>query len=158
LALTLWEPFIDPGPSWIIPDAFAPLTEAELADAARQLDATQETQAAKLICPPADTDEGETAAEGLFGRKPDAAWRYETGEGEAAFLALRWNEGGGEKTFRPLSWRDGEGWQFAAWPKNRPLYILVLSGAGVLQRPVTVTLRNPCCVLLPLACYDFPPA
>ena len=37
---------------------------------------------------------------------------------------MRWNEGGGEKTFRPLSWRDGEGWQFAAWPKNRPLYNL----------------------------------
>ncbi len=105
-------------------DPFAPLTEAERADALAQSEGAQETQSATLICPPANAEPGPSAAARLCGRKPDAAWRYVTAEGETAFHVLRWNEGEGAKTFRPLSWREGEGLAFAAWPANRPLYNL----------------------------------
>ena len=105
-------------------DAFKPLTEAEIADASRQMDATDDAQAARLICPPADAEDGAAAAARLFGRGPDALWRYETAEGALAFLVLRWNLAGGDKTIRPLAWAEGEGWRFAAWAKTRPLYHL----------------------------------
>src|SRR5271156_665221 len=100
-------------------DAFAPLTEAELA-----VLPDLEADAPKPTCPPPDAENGVLAAARLYGRKPDSSWRYETAEGETAFYAARWNEGGDKKTFRPVSWREGVGWQLTAWPNNRPLYNL----------------------------------
>ena len=105
-------------------DPFAPLTEAELADAARQSEPILDAQQPKPTCPPADAENGALAAARLFGRKPDQTWRYETADGETAFYAARWNEAEGRKAFRPVSWRAGEGWQLTAWPDKRPLYNL----------------------------------
>ena len=112
-------------------DPFAPLSEVELADAARQSEQFLDHQVAKPICPPLDAESGVLAASRLFGRKPDGVWRYETAGGETAFHALRWNEPDGKKTFRPLSWCDGDGWRFVAWPDGRPVYNLQL----VVQQP-----------------------
>ena len=110
---------------WISPgDPFAPLTEAELADAAGQVPPDLDADAPKPTCPPVDAENGALAAARLYGRKPDSSWRYETADGETAFYVVRWNEGDGEKVIRPLSWFDGEGWKFGAWPNNRPLYNL----------------------------------
>ena len=113
-------------------DPFAPLTESEIAAASPSADTMLDTEIAKLIYPPSDAEPGEAAAARLFGRSPDAAWRYETAIGALAFHALRWNTGGDEKTFRPLSWREGKGWQFAAWPTQRLLYNLaaIVNQAG----------------------------
>jgi putative DNA primase/helicase len=105
-------------------DPFAPLTEAELADAARQVPPDLEADAPKPTCPPLDAENGVLAAARLSGCKPDMFWRYETTEAETAFYAVRWNERDGKKVIRPLSWFDDAGWKFAAWPNNRPLYNL----------------------------------
>ena len=105
-------------------DPFAPLTEAERANALAQAEEAQETPAAKLICPPAGAEAGESAATRLFGRKPDGFWTYRTADGAIAFHVGRWNEADGAKTFRPVSWHVSEGWKFAAWPAHRPLYNL----------------------------------
>ena len=88
-------------------DPFAPLTEAELADAARQVPRDLEADAPKPTCPPLDVESGALAAARLFGRKPGVSWRYETAEGETAFYIARWDEGADKKTFRPVSWREG---------------------------------------------------
>ena len=106
-------------------DPFAPLTEAELADAARQVPRDLEADAPKPTCPPLDVESGALAAARLFGRKPGMSWRYETAEGETAFYIARWDEGADKKTFRPVSWREEVGWQLMAWPNNRPLYNLL---------------------------------
>jgi hypothetical protein len=106
-------------------DAFAPLTEAELADAARQVPQDLEADAPKPTCPPPDAENGVLAAARLFGRKPDMSWRYETAEGETAFCIARWDEGADKKTFRPVSWREEVGWQLTAWPNKRPLHNLL---------------------------------
>jgi putative DNA primase/helicase len=105
-------------------DAFAPLTEAELADAARQVPQDLEADAPKPACPPPDAENGVLAAARLYGRKPDSSWRYETADSETAYYVARWNEGDGKKVIRPLSWFDGESWKFGAWPNARPLYNL----------------------------------
>ena len=104
-------------------DAFAPLTEAELADAARQVQQDLEADATKPTCPPLDAENGVLAAARLYGCKPDMFWRYETTEAETAFYVVRWNEGD-KKVILPLSWFDGAGWKFGAWPNNCPLYNL----------------------------------
>jgi hypothetical protein len=105
-------------------DAFAPLTEAELADAARRVLPDLDAEEPTPTCPPLDVENGALAAARLFGRTPDMSWRYETAEGETAFYIARWDEGADKKTFRPVSWREGVGWQLTAWPNNRPLYNL----------------------------------
>src|SRR5271168_3578356 len=105
-------------------DAFAPLTEAELADAARRVLPDLDAGEPKPTCPPADAENGVLAAARLYVRKPDSSWRYETEEGETAYYVVRWNEGDGKKVILPLSWFDGEGWRFGAWPNNPPLYNL----------------------------------
>ena len=51
---------------------------------------------------PADAEPAEAAATRLFGRPPDAMWRYANAEGETAFFVC-------------------EGWRFAHWPHARPL-------------------------------------
>ena len=56
-------------------DAFAPLTEAELADAGRQVLQDLEADAPKPTCPPPDAENGVLAAARLYGRKPDSSWR-----------------------------------------------------------------------------------
>src|SRR5271168_5091030 len=53
------------------------------------------------------TEPGVHAAARLYGRKPDAEWRYETADDGTAFYLLRWNEPDGKKVIRPLSWFDG---------------------------------------------------
>ncbi len=103
---------------------FAPLTPAELAEAARQSEPPEAENGAPPTCPPADAEPGAMAAARLYGRKPHGLWRYATADDETAFYAARWNEAEGKKTFRPLSWRDGAGWQFVAWPDHRPLFNL----------------------------------
>ena len=80
-------------------DAFAPLTEAELADAARQVPQDLEADATKPTCPPLDAENGVLAAARLYGCKPDMLWRYETTEAETAFYVVRWNEGTARKSF-----------------------------------------------------------
>lgn len=75
--------------------------------------------------PPANAESAALAAERLYGRKPDALWRYATADDDTAFFAARWNNAEGRsKTFRPLSWFDDDGWQLRAWPKDRPLFNL----------------------------------
>jgi len=103
---------------------FAPLTPAELAEAARQGAQTEAGSGAPPTCPPADAESGALAAARLYGRKPDGLWRYATAEDETAFYAARWNEADGKKTFRPVSWVAGDGWQLVAWPDHRPLFNL----------------------------------
>jgi len=105
-------------------DLFAPLTQDEIADGARQGTQPPCARETMPICPPADAENGALAAARLFGHKPDQTWRYETADGETAFYAARWNEAGGKKKCLPVSWREGDGWQFAAWPDRRPLYQL----------------------------------
>ena len=60
-------------------DPFAPLTEAELADAARQLRKTSSGRA-EADLPSARRRKRRLAAARLFSRKPDMFWRYETAE------------------------------------------------------------------------------
>ena len=82
-------------------DAFAPLTEAKLVDAARHV--PQDLVGAdmsKPTCPPSDAENGVLAAARLYGRKPDSSWRHETTEGETAFYTARWNERG-QKNLSP---------------------------------------------------------
>ena len=104
-------------------DPFAPLTDAEI-EAARLASPAPEEPGARLICPPADAESGAHAAARLYGRKPDAIWRYAMQDGETAFFAARWNEPGGKKEIRPVSWCEGEGWGLKAWPDHRPVYKL----------------------------------
>ncbi|HZZ22550.1 MAG TPA: hypothetical protein VFE60_08265, partial [Roseiarcus sp.] len=103
---------------------FAPLTPAELAEAARQIEPSRAERSAPPSCPPADAEPGALAAARLYGRKPDGLWRYATAQDETAFYAARWNEADGKKTFRPISWGERPGWQFEAWPDHRPLFNL----------------------------------
>ena len=103
---------------------FAPLTPAELAEGARQIEQSQRERAAKPTCPPADAEPGAMAAARLYGRKPDGLWRYATADDETAFYVARWNEADGKKTFRPISWGKRAGWQFETWPDHRPLFNL----------------------------------
>ena len=103
---------------------FAPLTPAELAEAARQIEPSKAERSAPPTCPPADAEPGALAAARLYGRKPDGLWRYATAQDETAFYAARWNEADGKKTFRPISWSERAGWQFEAWPDHRPLFNL----------------------------------
>ena len=103
-------------------DAFAPLSEAEIAEGARQGPQFQHEPDAKPICPPFDAESVESAAIRLYGHRPDGLWRYATAKDETAFYAARWNESDGKKTYRPVSWLEGDGWQFTAWPHDRHLY------------------------------------
>jgi putative DNA primase/helicase len=103
---------------------FAPLTPAELAEAARQNEQSNSERSAPPTCPPADAEPGALAAARLSGRKPDGLWRYATAQDETAFYAARWNEADGKKTFRPITWGERAGWQFEAWPDHRPLFNL----------------------------------
>src|SRR5580704_10285427 len=70
---------------------FAPLTPAELAEAARQIDPSKAERTAPPSCPPVDAEPGAMAAARLYGRKPDGVWRYATAQDETAFYAVRWN-------------------------------------------------------------------
>jgi putative DNA primase/helicase len=103
---------------------FSPLSDAEREAAAHQLERDGAPDEAKPICAPADAESPEVAAARLFGRTPDAHWRYADAAGALAFCVCRWNKPDGEKEIRPLSWFDGEGWRFAHWPDARPLYNL----------------------------------
>ena len=103
---------------------FAPLTPAELAEAARQDAQSEAGRGAAPTCPPADAEPVALAAARLHGRKPDGLWRYATADDETASYTARWNEADGKKTFRPVSWRKMVGWQLEAWPDNRPLFNL----------------------------------
>lgn len=104
-------------------EKFAPLSDAEIAAGTNEVREANAREA-RTICPPADAEPGEDAAARLYRRKPDAIWRYATAEGETAFHVARWDEKDGKKEIRPVSWREGEGWAFAAWPDQRPLYRL----------------------------------
>jgi uncharacterized protein (DUF927 family) len=104
-------------------DKFAPLSDAEMAAGATEV-RDPNAREVRPICPPAEAELGAHAAARLYGRQPDAIWRYATAEGETAFYAARWNEAGGTKEIRPVSWRESEGWAFAAWPDHRPVYCL----------------------------------
>jgi len=116
---------------------FRPLSDDEL-EAATQETARSGERHAKPTAPPADAEPGTDAAARLFGRSPDAAWRYAHEQGATAFHVCRWNKPNGEKVVRPLSWFEGEGWRFGAWPDHRPLLNLekIASDAG---GPVVVT-------------------
>jgi putative DNA primase/helicase len=103
---------------------FSPLSDAEREASAHQLQRDGAPDEAKPIWAPADAESPEAAAARLFGRAPDALWRYADAAGALSFCVCRWNKPEGEKDIRPLSWFDGEGWRFAHWPDARPLYNL----------------------------------
>ncbi len=58
----------------------------------------------------------------MFGRAPNALWRYPDAAGALAFCVCRWTGPDGGKEIRPLSWFAGEGWRFKHWSDARPLY------------------------------------
>ena len=76
---------------------FSPLSDHERGGAAQDLARDVEPHAAKPTCPPADAEPPEVAAARLFGRRPDAIWRYTTAEGKVTFCVCRWNLGDGRK-------------------------------------------------------------
>lgn len=105
-------------------DPFRPLSDDERAAAAQEPGRDGELDAAKPMLPPADAEPPEAAAARLFGRKPDALYRYVDTAGALVFCVCRWNLGEGRKKILPMSWFEGEGWRFAHWPAPRPLYNL----------------------------------
>jgi uncharacterized protein (DUF927 family) len=102
---------------------FSPLSVRERETAAHDL-AHEGEQDPRPGPPPANAAASDDAAARLFGRAPDALWRYHDAAGVLVFCVCRWNQSDGEKDIRPLSWFDGEGWRLAAWPDARPLYNL----------------------------------
>jgi hypothetical protein len=78
----------------------------------------------KPNCPPADAEPPEAAAAHLFGRAPDALWRYRNAAGALTYCVCRWDVSEGRKEIRPLSWFADKGWRFAHWPGARPVYNL----------------------------------
>jgi putative DNA primase/helicase len=103
---------------------FSPLTDAEREAAEQQLAGDDEPDVAKPTLPSWDAEAPESAAAHLFGRPPDALWRYRTAEGAVAFCVCRWNKPDGGKEILPLCWFEAAGWQFKHWPAPRPLYNL----------------------------------
>jgi uncharacterized protein (DUF927 family) len=103
---------------------FSPLSDSEREAAARELTREAEAKAAKPTSPPVDAEPAEVAAARLFGRKPDALWRYGNNEGETAFYVCRYNKGHAGKDFLPLCWFADEDWRSKHWPAPRPLYNL----------------------------------
>jgi hypothetical protein len=101
---------------------FSPLSESERT--AEESAHEAEPDAAKPTFPPTDAEPPEAAAARLFGRKPDALWRYANAEGETAFYVCRYNKPDAGKDFLPLCWFDGAGWRSKHWPAPRPLYNL----------------------------------
>jgi putative DNA primase/helicase len=99
---------------------FRPLSDDEL-EAAPQETERSGGRDARPTTAPADAEPGADAAARLFGRPPDAIWRYGDEQGAIAFHVCRWNRPNGEKDIRPLSWFEREGWRFGAWPNHRPL-------------------------------------
>lgn len=117
---------------------FRPLSDHELEAAAQEATYNGEPDAAKPTLPPIDTEAGADAAAGLFGRPPDAIWRYADAQGATVSHVCRWNKPKGEKDIRPLSWFEGEGWRFRAWPDHRPLLNLEKIARNA-DAPVVVT-------------------
>ncbi|MGD0635669.1 MAG: DUF3987 domain-containing protein [Beijerinckiaceae bacterium] len=105
-------------------DKFAALSEDEFTAGSQTGPYAPRVREAPPTCPPPDAQYGTDAAARLYGREPDASWRYATAQDETAFFAARWNETEGKKQFRPVSWIEGQGWRFCAWPDHRPLYRL----------------------------------
>jgi putative DNA primase/helicase len=103
---------------------FDPLTEAEREASPQDVVRGGEPRVAKPTLPPADAEPPEAAAARLFGRAPDAFWRYVDAAGALVSGVCRWNKPDSGKEIRPLSWSDGEGWQLRACPAPRPLYHL----------------------------------
>jgi uncharacterized protein (DUF927 family) len=118
-------------------DKFAPLSETELAAGTSDAQG-QRAREEKPIPPPAEAELPEAAAVRLFGRSPDALWRYLNEGGALVFCVCRWNKPNRRKDILPLSWFDGEGWRFAHWADPRPLYNLNVL-AVKLDAPVIVT-------------------
>jgi uncharacterized protein (DUF927 family) len=102
---------------------FSPLSDRERETVAHDL-AHEGQQNPRPVPPAANAEVPEDAAARLFGRAPDALWRYHDAGGALVFCVCRWNKPDGDKDIRPLSWFDGEGWRLAAWPAPRPLYNL----------------------------------
>ena len=67
-----------------------------------------EPDAAKPTCPPADAEAGADAAARLFGRPPDAIWRYATRKAQPRFMSADGTSRTAKRTFGPLSWFEGE--------------------------------------------------
>jgi hypothetical protein len=99
----------------LLPDAERESTQEHLRDS---------DAAPKPTLPRADADPPEHAAARLFGRPPDALWRYRTAQGALAFCVCRWNLSEGRKEIRPLSWFASDGWRLRHWPDARPPYNL----------------------------------
>jgi hypothetical protein len=104
-------------------DRYSPLTDSERAATALHLSRQVEPAAAEPMLPPADAEPAEVAAVRLFGREPDALWRYTNAEGQTAFCVLRYSEADGRKSVLPLCW-FAKGWRSKHWPAPRPLYNL----------------------------------
>jgi hypothetical protein len=103
---------------------FSPLRPREREAEEQEPSSADEPDAAEPTVPPADAEPAEVAAARLFGRPPDAVWRYRNVDGALAYCVCRWDSGGGRKEIRPLSWFEGAGWRFRAWQIPRPLYNL----------------------------------
>ena len=101
---------------------FSPLTASERETVGQEMAGDGDPKAVRPIAPPADAELPEAAAARLFGRAPDALWRYAEAAGALAFCVCRWNKPDGQKDILPLSWFGGDGWRFAHWPDKRPLY------------------------------------
>ena len=104
-------------------DKFAPLSDAEIAAGTQSGTHENLAREARPTCPPVNAESGAHAAERLYGRKPDAIWRYATADDETAFYVARWPAEDGKKQIRPISWCEGD-WRLTAWPDHRPLYRL----------------------------------
>ncbi len=103
---------------------FSPLTPEERDAAAQERAREGEPDVSKPTSPPADAEPPEVAAMHLFGRKPNAIWRYAIASGDTAFFVCRYNKKGGRKDFLPLCWFPGDGWRSKHWQVPRPLYNL----------------------------------
>jgi hypothetical protein len=88
---------------------FEPLADDERANVEAEALEARSSKGKTPSKPPADAEPGEAAAAQLFGRAPDALWRYGDAAGVLAYCVCRWNKPDGEKEIRPLSWFDGEG-------------------------------------------------
>ena len=76
---------------------FSPLSDAEREAAAHELERDGAPDEAKPTCAPADAESPEAAAARLFGRAPDALWRYADAAEGARLLRLPMEQAGRRK-------------------------------------------------------------
>ena len=100
-------------------DAFAPLTEAELTDAARQVPQDFEADAPQPTCPPPDAENGVLGGNAaLLVASRIALGDMRRRRGKQPTMSFAGMRGDGKKVIRPLSWFDGEGWRVSRLAKQ----------------------------------------